>query len=106
MLGSSDRRSLAVDGYTFLNEIGGAQQHIVPEHHFEKLLARAALPHTRIQDIPYAAGSLTLAQGVPAPEVSRVLGHASVDTTCVLYAHVAPQTQLQALDTVERILSG
>jgi hypothetical protein len=56
--------------------------------------------------MPYAAGSLTLAQGVPTLEVSRVLGHASVDITCLLYAHVVPQTQLQALDAVERILSG
>ena len=46
-----------------------------------------------------------LAQGVPAPEVSRILGHASVDITYRLYAHAVPQAQQQALDAMERILS-
>jgi integrase len=45
-----------------------------------------------------------LAQGVPAPEVSRVLGRASVDITYRHYAHAAPQAQKQALDAMERIL--
>jgi integrase len=92
--------------YVFPNEIGGAQQHSVPEHRFKKLLARAGLPHIRIHDLRHTAGSLMLAQGVPAPEVSRILGHASVDITYRLYAHAVPQAQQQALDAMERILQG
>jgi hypothetical protein len=47
-----------------------------------------------------------LAQGVPAPEVSRILGHASVDITYRLYAHAVPQARQQALDAMERFLQG
>jgi integrase len=92
--------------YVFPNEIGGAQQHSVPEHRFKKLLARAGLPPIRIHDLRHTAGSLMLAQGVPAPEVSRILGHASVDITYRLYAHAVPQAQKQALEAMERILQS
>jgi len=47
-----------------------------------------------------------LAQGVPAPEVSRILVHASVDSMYLLYAYAVPQTQQQALAAMERILQG
>jgi hypothetical protein len=47
-----------------------------------------------------------LAQGVPAPEVSRILGHASADINYRLYAHAVPQAQQQALDATEHIVQG
>ena len=47
-----------------------------------------------------------LAQGVPAPEVSRILGHASADIIYRLYAHAVPQGQQQALAAMKRILSS
>src|SRR6516165_8100703 len=65
--------------YVFPTEMGGAQHHSVPEHRSKKLLGRVGLPPIRIHDLRHTAGSLMLAQGVPAPEVSRILGHASVD---------------------------
>jgi integrase len=92
--------------YVFPNEQGGPQQHSVPEHRFKKLLKRHGLPHIRIHDLRHTAASLLLAQGVPAPEVSRILGHASVDITYRLYAHAVPQAQQQALNAMERILNG
>ncbi len=85
---------------------GDAQHHSVPEHNFKKLLARAALPPIRIHDLRHTAGTLMLAQSVPAPEVSRVLGHASVDIAHRLYAHAVSQVQQQALAAMERILQG
>jgi hypothetical protein len=47
-----------------------------------------------------------LAQDVPAPEVSCILGYASVDITYRLYAHAVPQAQQQAPDAMECILQG
>jgi integrase len=70
------------------------------------LIANAGLPPSRVHDLRHTAASLLLAQGVPAPEVSRMLGHASVDITYRLYAHAVPQAQQQALDAMERILQG
>ena|GEM_PF-5987715 len=40
----------------------------------------------------------------PAPDVSRILGHASVDITYRLYAHAVPQAQQQAVEAMERIM--
>jgi integrase len=79
---------------THIRTRSAARSNIVcPEHRFKKRLARAGLPPIRIHDLRHTAGSLMLAQGVPAPEVSRILGHASVNIAYRLYAHAVPQAQ-------------
>jgi hypothetical protein len=62
-------------------------------------------PGTPLDDL-LVQGRAMLAQGVPVPEVARILGHASPDIIYRLYAHAIPQAQRQALDAMERILHG
>jgi hypothetical protein len=52
------------------------------------------------------AGPLKSEQGAPPSEISPILGHASVEITYRLYAHVVPQAQQHALIAIERIHSG
>lgn len=92
--------------YVFPNEVGGSQVHSVIDHRFKKLVTQVGLPPIRIHDLRHTVGSLLLAQGVPVPEVARILGHASPDITYRLYAHAIPQAQRRALDAMERILKG
>lgn len=45
------------------------------------------MPVVRLHDARHAYGSHLLAQGVPLPLVSEVMGHASTDITARVYAH-------------------
>lgn len=61
---------------------------------FRKLLARAGVPvHYRMHDLRHTAASHLLADGVPLPEVSQILGHASPAITARLYAHAVKRTR-------------
>jgi integrase len=60
---------------------------------FRKLLARAGVPvRYRMHDLRHTAASHLLADGVPLPEVSQILGHASPAITARLYAHAVKRT--------------
>lgn len=54
---------------------------------FQALSRAAGVPVVRLHDARHAYGSHLLAQGVPLPLVSEVMGHASTDITARVYAH-------------------
>jgi predicted ATPase len=61
---------------------------------FRMLLARAGVPVAyRLHDLRHTAGSHLLAEGVPLPEVSQILGHANPAITARLYAHALKRTR-------------
>ncbi len=60
---------------------------------FRKLLKKARVPaEYRLHDMRHTAGSHLLAEGVPLPEVSQILGHANPAITARLYAHAVKRT--------------
>jgi integrase len=60
---------------------------------FRKLLRKAGILTTyRVHDLRHTAGSHLLAEGVPLPEVSQILGHANPAITARLYAHAVKRT--------------
>jgi integrase len=61
---------------------------------FRRLLRRAGVPAAyRLHDLRHTAASHLLADGVPLPEVSQILGHASPAITARLYAHAVKRTR-------------
>lgn len=73
---------------------------------WKQLLKRAGLPaSTRIHDTRHSAATLLLGKGVPVKVVSEMLGHADVRITLSTYAHVLPDMQDGAADTVDDALS-
>jgi integrase len=53
------------------------------------MLKKAGLPETvRYHDLRHGAASLLLAQNIPLPVVSNVLGHANTSITGRVYAHM------------------
>lgn len=64
--------------------------------HFAKLLKRAGLPRTRVHDLRHACASALVAEGIHPKVISQILGHASIDITMNLYAHVFDETQRDA----------
>jgi integrase len=57
-------------------------------NYWKPLLRRCGLPlETRIHDLRHTAASLLIADGVPIPVVSQLLGHADSAITLRVYAH-------------------
>lgn len=55
---------------------------------FQALSKAAGVPVVRLHDARHGYGSHLLAQGVPLPIVSEVMGHAGPEITAAVYAHV------------------
>ncbi len=57
-------------------------------------------------DLRHIAASLALAQGMPIPSVSEMLGHADAATTLRVYAHAVPGAPRQVADALDTVLAG
>jgi len=47
----------------------------------------SGVPYIGLHGLRHTAASFAILQGVPLPEVSRVLGHSSPGVTAAVYAH-------------------
>jgi integrase len=83
-----------------------------PGNLLERVQRRAGLvndgkPLVSIHGLRHTAASVGLAQGVPLIAVSQQLGHARVDITAQVYAHLLDDSQLDAFASAhERKVSG
>jgi integrase len=73
---------------------------------FNKILARAGLPHFRPYDLRHSSATLLLLANEPAKVVSERLGHSSVTLTLDTYSHVLPGMQERAAAKLGAILRG
>ncbi|MBW3663391.1 MAG: site-specific integrase [Actinobacteria bacterium] len=71
---------------------------------WRKLMTELPLPRLRLHDLRHTHASLLLAQGVPVKVVSERLGHASVQITLDVYAHVLPSMDADAAATFGALL--
>ena len=94
-------------GLVFTNRAGGP---VSPQNflrrEFYLALERAGLPRVRFHDLRHTAASLVLAQGVPIPQVSRLLGHSDPSVTLRVYAHALPDREHEAADALSAAISG
>jgi integrase len=68
------------------------------------ILARAGLPRIRFHDLRHSAASLLLAAGESPKVVQERLGHAKIETTLNIYAHVTSGMQQEAARKLDRLL--
>lgn len=92
----------------FTNEIGKAlNRNVVLRRYFRPLLRAACLPVTmRFHDLRHAAASLLLADGLPIPLVSEMLGHANPSITMSVYSHALPNSQHVAASAMDALLGN
>ncbi|MBW3665737.1 MAG: site-specific integrase [Actinobacteria bacterium] len=64
---------------------------------FRRLVRRLDVPNIRLHDLRHTHATLLLEAGVPIKVVSERLGHASVQATLEVYAHVLPAMEADAV---------
>lgn len=67
---------------------------------FRAAAAAAGLPGFRAHDLRHVFASVALSSGVPVTDVSRWLGHQSIETTYQVYSHFIPDSWNQARDVL------
>lgn len=94
-------------GLVFTDEAGGPLvANNFTRNEFAKALTRAGLPRINFHQLRHTAASLALANGVPIPQVTRLLGHTSPAVTMSIYAHAIPDLERQAADALEKAISA
>jgi integrase len=75
--------------------------------HFKSALAATDLATTtRFHDLRHSCASILLAQGVPLTEVSKLLGHSSIQITADLYGHVYEDVQRETASAMGKLLGS
>lgn len=67
---------------------------------------RAGLPAVRLHDFRHGCVSVLLALGVPPGTVMEIVGHATLEMTMNVYAHVSLDDKRSALDQLGELLDG
>lgn len=76
----------------------GSAAHVL----FQKAVKKAKLGDVRPHDLRHSYGSILLDKGVPLPAVSRLLGHANVQTTARIYAGILEGREQRTMNLVNR----
>jgi integrase len=77
-------------GFLLADELGHPYHPDTISGWFDAKVAELGLPRIRLHDCRHTAATLMLAAGTPVKVVSEMLGHASVTTTLMVYAHTLP----------------
>jgi integrase len=91
-------------GLVFATRYGTAlsQRHVLD--YWKTACARAGVPVLKFHEARHTAASTYLAAGVPVPEVSQILRHASPAVTSAIYAHAIERYSRGATDALDRYL--
>jgi integrase len=85
------------------NEKGKRIQNV--HNGFKAAYGRAKLADLRVHDLRHTCASWLVQAGVPLLEVSKLLGHSTIETT-ERYAHLAPENLQAAVGVLNRLQSG
>ncbi len=91
-------------GLVFATTIGTMLEQSKVYKQFRALLGAAGLPAIRFHDLRHTSATIQLAAGIPANVVQQRLGHASIDMTLGIYAHVIREMQQDAAERMDRVL--
>lgn len=72
----------------------------------QRLLTRAGLPRLTFHELRHSCASLLAAQGIPAHEIARLLGHADARLTMNLYTHGYDEGRRRVAETMDELLGG
>jgi len=73
---------------------------------FKGLLTKAGLREMRFHDLRHSCATFLITNGVHPRTIMAILGHSQISTTMNIYGHVLEETQVAAIDSVDKLLSG
>lgn len=99
------------DGLVFVTSYGGPIRHSSFYEFWEGALDSLGYPkgagnRPRIHDMRHTHASLMLGAGMSPFELSRRLGHESIQTTVDRYSHLVPDAQFRAAEMAEKALEA
>ncbi len=75
-------------GYVFVKADGSPYYPSYPYHEMMKVLNKTDLPKYRWHDLRHSCATMLLERGWSMKDISDWLGHADIETTMNIYAHV------------------
>lgn len=92
----------------FVTETGRPlNRRAVLKQYFRPLLSEAGLPpKMQFHTLRHAAASLLLADGVPVPLVSKMLGHSTPAFTMAIYSHAIPNSEHVVASAMDALLGN
>lgn len=93
-------------GLIFTSSTGGPFQPNNLHHPWRKHLAAAGLPMVPFHSLRHTAASFLVAMDVHPRVAKEILGHANIQTTMNIYAHVQQSGMRDALESVALVLDG
>jgi integrase len=73
---------------------------------FKAILKKAGLPQIRFHDLRHFCAMFLIAAGAHPRTIMEILGHAQISTTLNIYGHVLQETQIAAVNDVDKLLFG
>lgn len=73
---------------------------------FRNILKFGSLPHIRLHELRHTLATLSLQAGVPIPDVSKQLGHASISTTLNFYSHASNESSENVVKGFSKIVDN
>ena len=94
----------ADEGWVFSTDTGfGIDSHAVSKH-FRKLVRSTTLTDITFHELRHTFASLAALSGSPIENVSRVLGHATIQITLDLYQHLFPSQTQDVVNNIGRLI--
>ncbi|WP_371675655.1 tyrosine-type recombinase/integrase [Streptomyces sp. NBC_01276] len=78
--------------------------HVLDRLH--QLSEEAGVPRVTVHDLRHLAATITISAGVPLTVVSKTLRHSTLSTSANIYSHLTRQAAREAVDTIDRALTG
>jgi integrase len=88
----------------FPSQIGKPQNYRVFYYQFHKACDMAGVPRRRPHDMRHTFATLMLERDVNIKVLSEILGHASVEITLRVYAHITPRMRATVITELNAFL--
>ena len=93
-------------GYVFTDDLGRPIDSNRLSREFHRIVNAAGLPPATLHSLRHCHASLMLADGASIKTISERLGHSKASLTLDVYGHLLPTIQAQAVQSLEKRLSG
>ncbi|MDD4113222.1 MAG: site-specific integrase, partial [Herbinix sp.] len=91
-------------GYVVIDEKGDPINPAYLSARFGRFIKSHGLPHITLHGLRHSVASLGNYVGLTLFDISKILGHGSVDTTGRIYMHTFADTHSEALDKINDVL--